>query len=272
MRVKITTIALLSLLSCGQKNDNNYQPKFQETFVEVALDTTSTWQQIVDAANIFADSLSIIAEDTVYGKYRLAAQEWGYTTIYLLSDLYEQKKEEGLNVNYRDIRPIIDRINDATSAWIGFQDDVGTYLYRDHFYNSYQGTENQAPGYFSFMVKIPKCDTLNYYMEITFPTTANKNYPPIIAFKNYTTDRYSSETDYQYAVLLEDEIRAHTGKDKEIVFAVVDQDVVDMMRKYDVMYVMFNSSDTDKGDINQVEVARVELATFQKKMGIFEQP
>ncbi len=91
----IISFLSLCLASCSQKHKANIKTHihFQERFLTVALDSTTTWHQIIDAADLFADSLSVIAEDTNNLRNRLAAQEWGYRTIYVLSDLYEQKKE-----------------------------------------------------------------------------------------------------------------------------------------------------------------------------------
>lgn len=267
MKKIIITITLLSLLSCGykSKDDKMYQPHFQETFFEVALDSTSSWQQIIDAADLLADSLSIIAEDINNYKYRLAAQKWGYEAINMLSDLYELQLKSGVNVAYSDIRPIIDKINEAASAWIEFHDDVGRHLFRDHFYISRKESGKPIPGYFTFKVTTPICYPSDVIMTIIFPTTANKNYPPLLAFKNYTSDKYSEETDYLDAVLLEDELKVHAEIDEEIVYAGVDIQVVDMMCHYDIMYVMFNSSDPNNGIIDEVEITRVELAPFHEK-------
>ena len=226
------------------------QPHFQHTFLDVLLDTASTWQQILDAASLFTDSLCIIAVDTVNGNYRLAAQEWGYSTIYLLSDLYEQKKNEGQDVKFSDISPLLQRINKAASVWITTETDENLYIWRDHFYNSHQESEHSVKGYFNFMILIPKSEPSNKSLRITFPRTADKGSQPILAFRNYIDDNPSNEeTDYEASMMLNNEIGVHP--DTNIMYADLDGDVVDNMNKCDVMYVMFYSTETSEGALKR---------------------
>lgn len=234
------------------------------SFLEVALDSTSTWQQIIDAADLFADSLFILAEDTINGNYRLAAQEWGYMTIYVLSAIYDKKKEQGLNVNYSDIYPIIDRINDAASVWIKTEDDDNTFIWRDHFFNCHQQSEKPVPGYFNYMIVVPKADSKSISMRITFPRAANKDFPPLLAFKNYENGTLNEKDDFEDAVQLVDEIKVHT--DTNEMYADVDEEVVRMMLQYDILYLMFQSAATDDGIPEEIEITRVSLAPLQQKI------
>lgn len=261
----LITVCFL-VISCGKdkKNSTASEPKFQMSFLKVALDSTSTWHQIIDAANLFTDSLCIIAVDTLNGNKRLAAQQWGYMAIYTLSDLYEQKKEKGLDVNYSDIYPIIDQINYAASVWIKTEDDEKAYIWRDHFYNCHQESDNPTPGYFNFMVVIPKYEPINITMRITFPLASNKDFPPLLAFKNYENGSLNEKDDYEESVQLVDEIKVHT--DTNVMYADVDEEVVRMMLQYDILYLMFQSTATNDGVQEEIEITRVELAPFHEKV------
>lgn len=258
----IVCVCYLASCSPNQRQDNNSAHHFQESFLDVVLDSTSTWQQILDAANLFADSLCIIAIDTLNGNNRLAAQQWGYMAIYTLSDLYEQKKEKGLDVNYSDIYPIIDQINYAASVWIKTDYDDNTYIWRDHFYNSHQQAKKPIPGYFNFMIVLPKTNSEGNTLRITFPITANKDFPPLLAFKNYENGSLNEKDDFEEAVQLVDEIKVDT--DTNIMYADVDEEIVSKMLQYDILYLMFQSKATGDGATEEIEITRVSLAPLQQ--------
>ena len=260
------TIILSVLCSCGQKPQKEQdvsRPHFQDTFLDVVLDSNSTWQQILDAAGLFTDSLCIIAVDTMNGNYRLAAQGWGYMTIYLLSDLYNLRKDEGEDVSFSEIRPILDRINKAASVWLTTETDENLYIWRDHFYNSHQKSGNSVKGYFNFMIKIPKSEPRNKTMRITFPTTTDKSYQPTLAFTKRKEVAFDEEIDYEASMILDDEIGVHP--DTDVMYADLEGDVVDNMNNFDAMYVMFQSTENDDGDPVEMEITRVELSPFQEK-------
>ena len=252
--------------SCGSdrtSKQNILQHHFQEAFIGVVLDTTSTWNQIIDAANDFTDSLYIIAVDENNGNYRLAAQEWGYTTIYLLTEIYDKKLEEGEDVKFSDVSPILDRINNAVSLWISTEMDGNVYVWRDHFYACHQQAEEPVKGYFNFMIKVSDSDPQTKTMRITFPKAAHKDYPPMLAFRTSANDGYSEVGNYEDYKMLGEELRIRD--DIDVMYADVDGDVVDMMLKYDYMYIMFRSMESDKGDQEEFEIARVDLAPFKEK-------
>lgn len=72
---------LFCICSCNNSNKKGraeIRPQFQYTFIDVILDTTSTWTQILDAANTFTDSLSIIAADENIRLYLLACNYSNY--------------------------------------------------------------------------------------------------------------------------------------------------------------------------------------------------
>ncbi len=167
-----------------------------------------------------------------------------------------------MDVNYSDIYPIIDQINYAASVWIKTEDIENTYIWRDHFFNCHQQSKKPAPGYFNFMIVVPKADSKNTTMRITFPLAANKEFPPILAFKNYEEGSFNEKDDYEDAVQLVDEIQVHT--DTNVMYADVDEEVVRMMLQYDILYLMFQSTDADDGNQEEIEITRVSLAPLQQ--------
>lgn len=265
-KISFVALSLLFFVSCGRKQQSvtaEPQLQFQYTFIDVAIDSTSTWKQIIDAANEFTDSLYIIAVDENNGNYRLAAQEWGYTTIYLLTEIYDKKLEEGEDVKFSDISPILDRINNAVSLWISTEMDGNVYVWRDHFYACHQQAEEPVKGYFNFMIKVSDSAPQTKTMRITFPKATHKDYAPMLAFRTSANDGYSEVGNYEDYKMLGEELRIRD--DIDVMYADVDGDVVDMMLKYDYMYIMFRSMESDKGDQEEFEIARVELEPLQEK-------
>ena len=266
MKRIVFILPLLFQLACSQRTQNGTietQHTFQYAFVDVILDSTSTWGQIIDAANIFTDSLFVLAGDENNGPNRLAAQEWGYTTIYLLTEVYEQKLEEGEDVKFSDISPILERINNAVCLWITTEMDGNVYVWRDHYYACHQQAEEPVKGFFNFMIKISDSDPQTNTMRITFPKAAHKDYPPMLAFRTIANDGYSEVGNYEDYKMLGEELRIRD--DIDVMYADVDGDVVDMMLKYDYMYIMFRSVESDKGDQEKFEIARVGLFPFKEK-------
>ena len=264
-RLVAISILFPLLLSCkhSQHQDAITQPQFQYTFIDIAIDSTSTWNQIIDAANEFTDSLYIIAVDENNGNLRLAAQEWGYTTIYLLTEIYEQKLEEGENVKFGDISPILDRINNAASLWISTEMDENIYIWRDHFYACHKLADEPVKGFFNFMVKVSDSNPQTKSMRITFPQAAHKEYAPMLAFGNNANDENMETDNYEDYIMLGDELRIRD--DIDVMFADVDGDVVDMMLKYDCMYIMFRSIESENEDQEEFEIAKVDLSPFKEK-------
>ena len=102
---------ILSIHSCGQSQGtiSSTTLSINDTF-DVMLDSTSSWQQVVEATSSLIDSLSLIADDQTSLRNRMAAQQWGYMAIELLEERYSEIKESGKEVNYDDIPPLFDRI------------------------------------------------------------------------------------------------------------------------------------------------------------------
>ena len=265
--IPIAVIFISLFASCQQhrqKSESSSQPTFQKTFLDVVLDSTATWKQINEAAIAFVDSLAIIAVDESNGKNRLAAQQWGYMTIGLLSEKYEELKEAGKEVNYDDLPPLLDKINDAASVWFFTDDDQLPHIWRDHYYVCHQQAENPINGFFHIMVTLPTKERPEPSLEIFYPDAAND--VPILIFSKYLKDG-SAEEDYdnQEIIPLSDWDKKDEVQEGFPLHAKAGADVVKKMLDYDVMYLMFRSSISPDGDPAETEVARLSLHPFQVK-------
>ena len=251
---KLTPIIIIALafFSCGQhhrqKGESTYKPTFQKAFLDVILDSTSTWSQINEAATVFVDSLVIIAADETNGNNRLAAQQWGYMTIELISEKYAEMKEAGKQVNYDDIPPLLDRLSDAASIWFYTEDEQLPHIWRDHYYVCHQEAENPINGFFHIMATVPTKERPEPSLEIFYPDAADD--VPVLIFSKYLKEE-GGEEDYD---------------NQEIIpLAKAVADVVKKMLNFDVLYLMFRSGVSPDGDPAETEIARLSLAPFRDK-------
>lgn len=261
-------IISIALFSCGQqyrqKGENASKPTFQKAFFDVILDSTSSWPQINEAATAFVDSLVIIAADETNGNNRLAAQQWGYMTIELISEKYSEMKEAGKDVNYDDIPPLLDRISDAASIWFYTEDEQLPHIWRDHYFVCHQEAENPINGFFHIMVTVPTKERPEPSLEIFYPDAADD--VPVLIFSKYLKDE-GGEEDYDNQEILP---LSNWSKKDEVqegfpMHAKAGADVVKKMLDYDVLYLMFRSGVSPDGDPAETEIARLALEPFQDK-------
>ena len=107
-------ILLLFAFSCGQSQrkteDTISLSDLHRSFVEVVLDSTSSWQRVNAAALPFVDSLCIAALDENSLERRLYGQEWGYMAIGLITEKYAQLFSSGNEVSQNDYSLILERL------------------------------------------------------------------------------------------------------------------------------------------------------------------
>ena len=265
--IPVVAIFIVLFASCRQHqqgSESASQPTFQKTFLDVVLDSTATWAQINEAATAFVDSLFIIAADESNGKNRLAAQQWGYMTIELLYETYDEMKEAGKEVNYDDLPPLLERINDAASIWFYTEDEQLPHIWRDHYYVCHQQAENPINGFFHIMVTLPTKERQEPSLEIFYPDAADD--VPVLIFSKYLKDG-SAEEDYdnQEIIPLSDWSKKDEVQEGFPMHAKAGADVVEKMLDYDVLYLMFRSSISPDGDPAETEIARLSLNPFQCK-------
>lgn len=267
--IPIVAICIVLFASCRQHRQESEcasQPSFQKIFLDAVLDSTATWAQINEAATAFVDSLVIIAADESNGKNRLAAQQWGYMTIELLYETYDEMKEAGKEVNYDDLPPLLERINDAASIWFYTEDEQLPHIWRDHYYVCHQQAENPINGFFHIMVTPPTKERPEPSLEIFYPDAADD--VPVLIFSKYLKDG-SAEEDYdnQEIIPLSDWSKKDEMQEGFPMHAKAGTDIVKKMLDYDVLYLMFRSSVSPDGDPAETEIARLSLVPFQEKWG-----
>ena len=120
-QLHLVLLLLFSVFSCSQtqRKVENTTPlsDLHKLFVEVILDSTSSWQMVNAAALSFVDSLFSASADESSLQRRLYGQEWSYTTIGLLSDKYSQLVKSGEEVSSDEFARILDRLSEALSIW-----------------------------------------------------------------------------------------------------------------------------------------------------------
>ena len=193
------------------------------------------------------------------------AQDWGYMVIGLLSDKYDELEQAGKEVNEDDLSKLFGKLTDAMSLWFYTEDEQQPYIWRDHYYNSYQNSDNSKSGFFYLTVTTPTSEKPEPTLLILYPKAA-EDYPTSIIFAKYKEDsRSEEEQDSRVVVKLEDCSPRDSSDEDYPIIATGDADVVKMMLEYDVAYLIFRSSDTADGIKGEYETAQLLLDPFQKK-------
>lgn len=262
-------IFLLSfcVFSCGQtqrKVENTTSlSDLHKSFVEVILDSTSSWQMVNAAALPFVDSLCIAALDENSLGRRLFGQEWGYMTIGLITEKYSQLFGSGNEVSQNDYALIIERLSDAVSSWFYSDDDILPCIWRDHYYTSNQNADNPVDGYFHIMITLPTEEDPSPSLQIFYPEAAEGD--PFLVFSQYINlDGAEESPQNREVVQLVDWLPKDGIADGFPMYAEGGADIVEKMLNSDVMYLMFTSEVTSDGTPGETEVARVNLLPMQR--------
>lgn len=259
-------LLILLVLSCGQtqrKVENSTSlSDLHKSFVEVILDSTSSWQMVNATALPFVDSLCIAALDENSLGRRLYGQEWGYMTIGLISEKYSQLFGAGNEVSQNEYALILDRLSDAVSSWFYSDDDILPCIWRDHYYTSNQNTENPVDGYFHIMITLPTEEDPSPSLQIFYPEAAEGD--PFLVFSQYINpDGVEESPDNREVVQLKDWLPKDGIANGFPMYAEGGADIVEKMLNSDVMYLMFSSEATAEGAPGETEVARVSLKPMQ---------
>ena len=256
---------ILSIHSCGQSQGtiSSTTLSINDTF-DVMLDSTSSWQQVVEATSSLIDSLSLIADDQTSLRNRMAAQQWGYMAIELLEERYSEIKESGKEVNYDDIPPLFDRIYDVLNVWFFENDEQVPHIWRDLFYVCHQRSENPIYGYFHIMVTLPNDLLPESTLQVFFPESAEDD--PILVFSKYIEDQGVQEDSEQRDIVRPfNWSKKNEREEGSPMYAEFGADVVEKMLSNDVLYIMFRSSTSPNGDPAETEIARMDLSQFKNK-------
>ena len=260
-------VLLLCAFSCGQtqkKVENTASlSDLHKSFVEVILDSTSSWQMVNAIALPFVDSLCIAASDENSLEKRLFGQEWGYMTIGLITEKYSQLFRSGNEVSQNDYALILDRLSDAVSSWFYSDDDILPCIWRDHYYTCNQNADNPVDGYFHIMITLPTEEDPLPSLQIFYPEAA-KGDPYLILSQFINPDGAEESPDNREVVQLKDWLPKDGIANGFPMYAEGDGEIVNKMLKNDVMYLMFTSEATADGTPGETEIARVNLHPMQR--------
>ena len=261
-------VLLLCAFSCGQtqkKVDNTASlSDLHKSFVEVILDSTSSWPMVNAIALPFVDSLCIAASDENSLEKRLFGQEWGYMTIGLITEKYSQLFRSGNEVSQNDYALILDRLSDAVSSWFYSDDDILPCIWRDHYYTCNQKSENPVDGYFHIMITLPTEEDPLPSLQIFYPVAAKGD--PFLVFSQYINPDSAEESpENREVVQLVDWLPKDGIANGYPMYAEGGEDIINKMLNSDVMYLMFTSEATPEGSPGETEIARVNLSSFQRK-------
>lgn len=255
-------IVLLTAFSCGQnqRKVENTIPlsDLHKSFVEVILDSTSSWQAVNSIALPFVDSLCIAASDENSLERRLFGQEWGYMTIGLITEKYSQLFRSGNEVSQNDYTLILERLSDALSSWFYSDDDILPCIWRDHYYTCNQNAENPVDGYFHIMITLPTEEDPSPSLQIFYPEAAEGD--PFLVFSQYINPDSAEESPQNREVVqLKDWLPKDGIANGFPMYAEGGADIVEKMLNSDVVYLMFTSEATPDGTPGEIEMARVRL-------------
>lgn len=255
-------ILLFTALSCGQtqRKIENTIPlsDLHRSFVEVILDSTSSWQAVNSIALPFVDSLCIAASDENSLERRLFGQEWGYMTIGLITEKYSRLFRSGNEVSQNDYTLILERLSDALSSWFYSDDDILPCIWRDHYYTCNQNAENPVDGYFHIMITLPTEEDPSPSLQIFYPEAAEGD--PFLVFSQYINPDSAEESPQNREVVqLKDWLPKDGIANGFPMYAEGGADIVEKMLNSDVVYLMFTSEATPDGTPGEIEMARVRL-------------
>lgn len=264
-RISLLSTIIICIISCGQtpkKSTPRTLDQLYHEFVDVMLDSTSTWKQVTDVIYPFADIICISAADETSLKNRMFGQEWGYMIIELMTEKYGELKDAGKEVNYDDVTNILGRISDITSYWFYSSEEELPHIWRDHYYVTNKSAEEPIDGFFHIMVTMPNQKHPKPTLQIFYPENAEGR-PAIIFKENLSDDVVDDNFDMKNLIQLDNWYGKHEIDDQMPMNASADEDVVQKMLTHPVMYLLFQSGDAKDGTPGELEVARVNLLPMQ---------
>ena len=264
----IFTIAIIVIctISCSQRairTTLNTRDQIHKEFVNVMLDSSISWKQVLDVTYPFVDSLCAAAADESSLNNRMFGQEWGYVTIEAITEKYAELQDAGKDVDYDDVSSILGQIADAMMLWFYSSDEQIPNVWRDHYYVCHQHSDEPTNGFFHLMVTIPTEAQPEPTLLIFYPDSAEGS--PMIVFSKYIEDGgVEEDEDSRDIVRLNNWSPKESGEDGFPMYAMGDASVVEKMLQNDVAYLLFQSGTSANGDPGETEVARLSLDSFQE--------
>lgn len=256
---------ILIAVSCGQSPKKSSQKKLNEIqreFVDIMLDSSSSWQLAMDVIHPFMDTICVAAVDEINLKNRMFGQQWGYVAIDLISDKYDYLKNAGKEASLDDLSAVVGKLTNSIATWFFSSDEQLPHLWRDQYYVSNKSAEEQTNGFFHIMVTLPTQAHPKPTLQIFYPDNAIGC--PAIFFGEHLDDNvFDNGTNLDDLVELSNWHRKHELDDIIPMWASADEDVVIKMLSHPVMYLLFQSEDAADGTQGELEVALVILEPMQ---------
>ena len=265
-RILTVTAICICAISCGRhstKTESKNLDHLRQELLEVMLDSTSSWKQVTDVVYPFVDSLCVVAADEASLKNRMFAQQWGYMVVEFMAEKYAELKEAGKDAEGDDLSKLLERISDAENVWFYDNDIEFPVVWRDHYYASYQGSEQTVNGYFHIMVTLPCEQFPEPSMQIFYPETAEGD--PVLLFSKFLPGSTEDDMDSIEPVYPDEWSKRDEIQEGYPMYATYGKEVVEKMFQYDLLYIMFQSSTSPTGDPGENEIARLQLDPFRKE-------
>lgn len=258
----ITLLAMLLFLPiyCKQNGSKGVNSRC----LDVLLDTTATFSQIKEAVIPWADTLNALAIDTTSLKARLSAQQFAYMTIQLLSGQADRLEKSGNPIPYEELNHMMGQLLDASSQWIYTVEEGIPCIWRDLYYVSNQEASEPVNGYFHIMYLLPTNAESGPELHIFFPDSAVDS--PALLFRNHIDNETMEEdVENQELIPLKNWSKKNEREEGFPMYASVGSEIAEKMLEYDLLYLLFRSGNTPKGEAGENEIARLELAYFRDK-------
>lgn len=259
-KLYILLLALATLVSCntvGQRQNSVSIADLSQEAQAVLTDKASTWGDVTKAVNPLIEEITKAATDEKDIDRRMEGQEYGYKTIKLAINKYLDLMSEGRDVSSDELDVIIDKLQDAINVWF-YDDSSGSpNIWRDHFYVSYQSSDNPIGDYLHIMVSLPTKDKPEPSLHIFYPDSAEGR--PAIIFKENRDDQISDDDDL---ITFDNWTVKNDYKEGIPMHAYAGGAVVQKMLSNSTMYLLFNNGNYQDRESGETEIARVSLEPF----------
>lgn len=251
---------LLIVASCAPKQTKTTRQLLIDDTVAVLVDSTSTWEQVIDAVKPLKAILTLDLSDEGNISRRLNAQEIAYTVMRMGIDKIIKLKRAGIEITDEEWDAAFGNLRMLIHNWFWFEDEDTNVFWRDHFYVSSGSIDCHSTGFLTLVAfQSNSSEDESSYLQVSFPKTAEG-----IPFLQFSDSELESEDENRTIQLFdywdmvydeeykEDRLKAHVG-----------MEAINNMLKFPVMYVVFQSKSPQEGEEPILESARVILKPFQ---------
>jgi hypothetical protein len=266
-------LALCLLPQCRGKNVSSSEPSGLEisgSYERLAEDIQTIMNnrglsadELVEAMSPYLDSIVAMANDSESLGNRMASQILAHQIINLMTENYLLDDESDDSIMTAFDKVVMPSVLEALEKWFIDISNEAHILWSDKLYISAKDADEPINGYFHIMVLMQVEDDDVPELDIFFPDCAESL--PVLAFaKDANFDSLPDNRDEIAVIPLDQWFAKNELEEGYPLFAMADQQVVEMMLEYDIMFISFNRS-KDEEDTNMYEKARLTLAPFQEK-------